>query len=301
MAAQNRAGLVASIRALLRQANLKPFTDDDIIRVLEFAIDDLSNRLPFSVAISRTNSIKDQMEYILPSDTLSVLEIYYMDAAGATLKTAITSTTSPPLISDQIEVNEDITDFPTSGTLKIDDEELSYTAKDLPNKKFTGITRGVNSTTAATHALNAGVIEAGKSWTLLTPTTTRALAADDADWFNADSSVPEEYYLFNGIFGFSLPPSKTGYRNVIMREMISPPSLSSDISVVEGLLMSFNKAVIHYTAGELAITLAQDDASLNQANIWLRMYKEDVQLMDKTMYQRERGSMVMIPYTGRSL
>lgn len=297
MAAQNRASLVASVRALLRQANLKPFTDDDIIRVLEFAIDDLSNRLPFSVAVSRANSIKDQMEYILPSDTLSVLEIYYMDAAGATLAAEIAAASPPP--DDEIVVNEDITDFPSSGTLQIENEQITYTSKGV--NSFLGVIRGANSTTATIHAINTGVIEANKSWTLLTPTTTRALATEDANWLNAESNVPEEYYLFNGVFGLNIPPSKTGYRNILMREMIRPTSLSSDTSIVVGITNSFNKAIIHYTASELAITLAQDDASLNQANIWLRMYKEDVQLMDRTMYQRERGSMVMIPFTGRSI
>lgn len=296
MANQSRASLVASVRALLRQANLKPFSDDDIIRVVEFAIDDLSNRVPFCAAISRTNSVKGQMEYIIPSDTLSVLEIYYKDTAGATLKTDITAT-SPPVPTDELEVNEDVTDFPSTGTLLIGTEEITYTAKGT--KKFTGITRGANSTTAAIHAANAGVIEAGKTWSLLTSTTTRALANDDSNWIDGTEGIPDEYYLFNGILGFNRPPDKTGYRNILMREMIRPVALTSDTGVITAIFNSFNKAIIHYTAAELAFLLSQDETSVAQGTLWMRMYKEDVQLMDRTMYQRDRGTMVIVPFTGR--
>lgn len=46
--------------------------------------------------------------------------------------------------------------FPSSGTIKIDNEEINYTAKTATT--FTGCTRGANSTAAATHANSANVL-----------------------------------------------------------------------------------------------------------------------------------------------
>ena len=50
---------------------------------------------------------------------------------------------------------DDTSTFPTSGTLKIGNEEVTYTGK--TSTTFTGCTRGANSTTAATHADNLAV------------------------------------------------------------------------------------------------------------------------------------------------
>ncbi len=47
-------------------------------------------------------------------------------------------------------------DYPASGVLHIDDEQLSYTGKTATT--FTGLTRGIHGTTAASHA-SAAVIE----------------------------------------------------------------------------------------------------------------------------------------------
>ena len=45
--------------------------------------------------------------------------------------------------------------FPSSGTIVIEDEQISYTGKSTHN--LTGCTRGINNTTAATHADGSGV------------------------------------------------------------------------------------------------------------------------------------------------
>ena len=47
--------------------------------------------------------------------------------------------------------------FATSGSLQIDDEIISYTGKSVSS--FTGLTRGVSSTTAAQHAAGTLVTE----------------------------------------------------------------------------------------------------------------------------------------------
>ena len=59
--------------------------------------------------------------------------------------------------------------FSNTGFLKIDDEIMEYTAK--TSTTFTGLIRGALSTTAATHADNATVIEATFGWGMQATTT----------------------------------------------------------------------------------------------------------------------------------
>lgn len=47
--------------------------------------------------------------------------------------------------------------FPTSGTLLIDSEQITYTGTNTGSNTITGCTRGANSTTAATHTDNTAV------------------------------------------------------------------------------------------------------------------------------------------------
>lgn len=69
---------------------------------------------------------------------------------GATLAQAITATdTSIPL--------SDASGFPNSGTIMIDNEQITYTGKD--GNTLTGATRGANGTTAAAHAAGAAVTQ----------------------------------------------------------------------------------------------------------------------------------------------
>jgi hypothetical protein len=49
--------------------------------------------------------------------------------------------------------------FPTSGTLLIDSEQITYTGTNTSSNQITGCTRGANSTTAATHADNTAVYD----------------------------------------------------------------------------------------------------------------------------------------------
>lgn len=56
-----------------------------------------------------------------------------------------------------ITLQEDIAAWPTSGLFKIDDEFISYSGVDVPNKQLTGCLRGLKLTTAADHPLGANV------------------------------------------------------------------------------------------------------------------------------------------------
>lgn len=55
-------------------------------------------------------------------------------------------------------MRDDITDFPSSGFLKVDDEFVSYSGKDMGNNRFTGVIRGELGSTPAEHALNTDVV-----------------------------------------------------------------------------------------------------------------------------------------------
>src|SRR5262249_6497090 len=49
------------------------------------------------------------------------------------------------------------TSLPTAGTIQIDSEQITYTGVDTTNNLLTGLTRGVDGTTAAAHASGATV------------------------------------------------------------------------------------------------------------------------------------------------
>jgi len=56
-------------------------------------------------------------------------------------------------INDSTDIIQgiDVSSYPTSGTLLIDSEEISYSGLNVNSQQFTGCTRGVNGTTAASH------------------------------------------------------------------------------------------------------------------------------------------------------
>lgn len=57
-----------------------------------------------------------------------------------------------------ITMRDDISGFPTSGVLKIEDEFLSYAGVDLVNNRFTGCIRGVLNSIPADHAANTDMV-----------------------------------------------------------------------------------------------------------------------------------------------
>jgi len=56
-------------------------------------------------------------------------------------------------------MRDDIADAPTTGFLKVDDEFVSYTGKDLVNNRFTGVVRGELGSTPVAHSANADCIQ----------------------------------------------------------------------------------------------------------------------------------------------
>jgi len=291
MAAISREQLIRDVRTLTRQTNTKPFTDADILRFIEFGIDDLSNRVPFAMALDRTHSERGISEYILPIDVLEVIELYYRNASAVVLATSINTT------ANEIEVRSLTTEFPNSGVLIINDEQVRYTSK--TDYVFKNVTRGVNNTIAASHTSGA-IVEEVASWQLLEPISSRDLAIANPLWLSSNPGVPTYYYSYGGVIGFDRPLPKTGKDNIMIRSLIRPPALGDDKATIAGLFASATKAIIHYAAAELALTLAQDDASVIQARQWQQMYLAEVQQFAtrQSLYQRGRD-IKMKPRTGR--
>ena len=85
----------------------------------------------------------------------AAIHVYDNTKKADLLDGAITSTSSTGAITV-----DSTTDFQSKGTITIDSEQISYTGK--TSTTFTGITRGANSTTGATHADNAVVTRTKK-------------------------------------------------------------------------------------------------------------------------------------------
>ena len=96
----------------------------------------------------------DKPQYWALTDGVPLSSTLMQDLANwpsyTLLDGAITGTGVPS--PDEIVVDSTV-DFPTSGTFTVDSEDISYTGKTAT--KFTGIGRGENGTTAATHLDNA--------------------------------------------------------------------------------------------------------------------------------------------------
>ena len=74
-----------------------------------------------------------------------------LGAATTTLATALTDTTGT------VVVLTDSSAFPSSGTIQIDNEFISYTNNNTTTNTLSGGARGVNGTTAATHSAGVAI------------------------------------------------------------------------------------------------------------------------------------------------
>lgn len=82
----------------------------------------------------------------------------YVDGAGGTLNSTDTTLYVGGAAQTNAGQQKQFTKFfGSTGTLKIDSEEISYTSKTY--RSFAGLTRGANSTTAATHTEGALITE----------------------------------------------------------------------------------------------------------------------------------------------
>jgi len=80
---------------------------------------------------------------------------------GGTVAGELTDTLDGALTSGSSSVTiDDSASFPASGTIQIDDERIAYTTNTTGTNTFSGLTRGSDNTTAASHSDNATVTDA---------------------------------------------------------------------------------------------------------------------------------------------
>ena len=102
----------------------------------------------WEVASNTISMVQGQSTYTIyrsQSDGTSDGTLSYLDNAIDASQTTITL--------------DSVWQFPTTGTLLIGTEQITYTATNTSNNQITGCTRGANSTTAAIHADNAPVYD----------------------------------------------------------------------------------------------------------------------------------------------
>jgi hypothetical protein len=102
----------------------------------------------WEVASNTISMVQGQSTYTIyrsQSDGTSDGTLSYLDGAITASQTTITL--------------DSVWQFPTTGTLLIGTEQITYTATNTSNNQITGCTRGANSTTAAIHADNAPVYD----------------------------------------------------------------------------------------------------------------------------------------------
>ena len=104
----------------------------------------------------------------------AAIHVYDNTKKADLLDGAITSTSSTGAITV-----DSTTDFQSKGTITIDSEQISYTGK--TSTTFTGITRGANSTTGATHADNA-VVTRTKKWYDITRSSSAYSMDTEENW-----------------------------------------------------------------------------------------------------------------------
>lgn len=101
---------------------------------------------------SHNNPSKHQDKFVNDDDVTLFACPYIHYKYQAELNTTLNTSSST-----SITVDRDISDFPDSGELLIDEEVISYTGKDIGTNTFTGCTREAYSTEIAQHAVGSPV------------------------------------------------------------------------------------------------------------------------------------------------
>jgi hypothetical protein len=292
--------IASPVRRLLRQVNSDPITDDHIADAIEDAIDDLSNKLPFLSQTYLLDTVYGQQEYDVPLDILEIAEVSYLDSPGTSLKTEITASSTTDIAAE-----ESIVDFPDSGTIVIDLEQITYTSKDDELKLFKGVTRAANDTVGSAHSVGAIIYEADTKWVRLEPTSSITLGNKDESFRSSPVGIVSSYYWISGKLGFDVPIERTSVAIVEIRCFVRPPALEDESGAdlaaeIQGLPVSLKKGFKYLVASQLAMILAQDEASVLQSNRWYQVYMGELSQYMTRQHLMERGiNPQVVPYTGR--
>ena len=265
---------------------------------------DLTDRIPDFIALAeaRINRVLRvrQMETVklismlngvkriaLPSDYKKMRGLKYdaTQIAETTLNGDITDSATSIVLTDA-------SSFPSSGTIKIGDEQITYSSKSTHT--LTVSARGANSSTAAAHSSGATVVEIYTDWTLGTisaaQTTIYPLSYVSPEVLantNAGSSagVPSVYTMAAGYILFGPVPSSV-YR-LEMLYYAAIPALSDDEPT--NWCLTANPDLFLYGSLLEASPYLMDDARIQTA--WAPAFGRAVQdLQDQDAQDQFSGS-----------
>ena len=165
-----------------------------------------------------------------------------------------------------------IDDYAATGTIRIDDELITYTGKDAATRSFTGCTRGTSSTTAVTHRTLALVYSSEN----IATTKWKLGAFSDTSGHPACVSFFEQRLVFAGT---NTEPQTIYFSKSGDYENFSSGTLADDAMIYTIASNQVNRIrylkaqrtlIIGTTGGEFTVTADGTDAAVTPTNLTIK-------------------------------
>lgn len=165
-----------------------------------------------------------------------------------------------------------IDDYAASGSIRIDDELITYTAKDTPTRSFTGCTRGTSGTTAVTHRTLAFVYSTEN----IATTKWKLGAFSDFSGHPACVSFFEQRLVFAGT---NTEPQTIYFSKSGDYENFAAGTLADDAMIYTIASNQVNRVrylkaqrtlIIGTTGGEFTVTADGTDAAVTPTNLTIK-------------------------------
>jgi len=174
--------------------------------------------------------------------------------------------------SDTTIVVDKIDDYAATGTIRIDDELITYTGKDAATRSFTGCTRGTSSTTAVTHRTLAFVYSTEN----IATTKWKLGAFSDFSGHPACVSFFEQRLVFAGT---NTEPQTIYFSKSGDYENFATGTLADDAMIYTIASNQVNRVrylkaqrtlIIGTTGGEFTVTADGTDAAVTPTNLTIK-------------------------------
>ena len=174
--------------------------------------------------------------------------------------------------SDTTIVVDKIDDYAATGTIRIDDELITYTGKDAATRSFTGCTRGTSSTTAVTHRTLAYVYSTEN----IATTKWKLGAFSDFSGHPACVSFFEQRLVFAGT---NTEPQTIYFSKSGDYENFATGTLADDAMIYTIASNQVNRVrylkaqrtlIIGTTGGEFTVTADGTDAAVTPTNLTIK-------------------------------
>jgi hypothetical protein len=219
---------------------------------------------------------------------LSKLEDELVHARGAAPKAVITSALAS---GDTAGLSVDSTlGFPSSGTLLVDRgngalERLSYSMLDAGGTRFLGLVRGVQCTTAATHAPGADVLWCGLAEPILLQTNPPANLWDG----RSRESTGPLYFRGDGAgFSYRVPVDPTGGTNFLVGGEVRWGATVAGNQIANGWASVWFEPVSVYSEAKFGVDLNNDGDTTDEFDIG-QIRKRTWNTSDPTVVPSELG------------